>query len=368
MESKKLITNRSVELDVLRVIATLLVVIGHCFFYTTSGKLDGGINYVSLLNQSNLEDTVIHRSIGIISSLIYTFHMALFFSLSGLIYGICKNKNRYPTFKKIIIDKTKRLVIPYLLVSLLFSVPILFITGYFGDQNYVYKIFVGYMLGYGTNHLWFIIALFYIFIIIWILDRYVSSFMVKSLIIFSLLLFNNFFSIEFLYVDKALEYITWFYLGCIFTPYYTLVNNIIQKHYSEVIIGTFFTWISTFLIVQRLYNSWLMEYIIAFFGIAFFYSISVIIAQKHGLVIAKNKIFQIINKYSFEIYLYGTPINYIVLSVAVTYAGVSILSSEIGSIFIIAFRFLLQIIIPIFVAKVINIYRGHFSSSSSLDT
>jgi len=354
LKTDKSKSSRSVELDILRIIATMLVVLGHCYFYTLSGGLDGGIDYFSLLNQSDLNDTIIHKSMGLFSNLIYSCHMALFFFLSGIIYGVCRNKNKYTRLKDLIIDKAKRLIVPYFFVSLFFSVPVLFFTGYFGEGDYIHKILVGYLLGYGKNHLWFVVVLFYIFIILWILDKYISGFVFKSFIIFSMLICSKFVLIDFLYIGKAFQYIIWFYFGYVFNSYRTLFNNMICIYKYKLVIGVLGMWIVMFFIGRRLFEVWVIGYFVTFLGIVFFYSISILIAQKYGSIFIEKGILRIINKYTFEIYLYGTPINYIVLSVIVNTIGVPALSSEIGSAFIIVLRLVFQILIPITLAVIVD--------------
>lgn len=97
---------------------------------------------------------------------IYIFHMPLFIALSGALYKKSLDKGRYSTFVELLNKKSKSLLIPFGAVTVLYSVPIKFISGYFNQSNDIVKdIFVGQILIQGNTHLWYLLTLFAIFII-----------------------------------------------------------------------------------------------------------------------------------------------------------------------------------------------------------
>lgn len=82
----------SESLNTIKVYTILLVVLGHALrMYTPDGAFP---------NQGTwLTDKL--------CSIIYSFHMPLFILLSGCVYGICKAKGKYPTWKLLLTNKTK---------------------------------------------------------------------------------------------------------------------------------------------------------------------------------------------------------------------------------------------------------------------
>lgn len=90
--------------------------------------------------------------------------MPLFIALSGALYKKSLDKGRYSTFVELLNKKSKSLLIPFGAVTVLYSVPIKFISGYFNQSNDIVKdIFVGQILIQGNTHLWYLLTLFAIF-------------------------------------------------------------------------------------------------------------------------------------------------------------------------------------------------------------
>lgn len=85
--NKQLVGNRRhivPEYDVLRVLVTLLVVIGHSTYYCISTPY-GGCDY-TLLTLPNL--SLFGRLTAYLTRLIYLFHMPLYMALSGALYRL----------------------------------------------------------------------------------------------------------------------------------------------------------------------------------------------------------------------------------------------------------------------------------------
>lgn len=92
------------DLDYLKVIGILLVVIGHCTSIYT-----GGWVYKSSVNA---------HIYGLIASYVYTFHVPMLVFVSGSIYYYCrKNKEKYKSLKRLVSNKFKRLIVPFLTVG-----------------------------------------------------------------------------------------------------------------------------------------------------------------------------------------------------------------------------------------------------------
>ena len=91
------------EFDTLKVLAIILVVIGHItVLYTPQGAFD---------------DIQVNSTMSFLTNGIYLFHMPLFIALSGAIFMLSANKGKYNSFRPFIINKTKRIIIPYLFIG-----------------------------------------------------------------------------------------------------------------------------------------------------------------------------------------------------------------------------------------------------------
>ena len=69
--------------------------------------------------------------------------------------------------------EAKRLLYPFLLVSIFWSFPLKYLSGYWNNSvNVLYDIVVGQLLIQGNTHLWFLPTLFFEFIMFWLFFRY----------------------------------------------------------------------------------------------------------------------------------------------------------------------------------------------------
>lgn len=110
------------EYDLLRVIATVLVVIGHSCYL-----IMGGVHYEVPADSWWVYDSNLFRLIRFLSGWVYGFHMPLFFLLSGAVYHLKEEEQ----LKKLVCNKLRRLIMPYYLCGLFFMLPIKRMTGYY---------------------------------------------------------------------------------------------------------------------------------------------------------------------------------------------------------------------------------------------
>lgn len=144
--------HRNMESQVYRLaktFATILVVIGHgTIMYTASGAYHP--------KQSS-------ALLGAVARLIYQFHMPLFVFLSGSVYGICLEKGKYQNPVKFLHDKGKRLLLPYVAFGLLYVAPCMCLLG-LTQEGYVQYCLSGILLSRNSRHLWYLLALAWIFV------------------------------------------------------------------------------------------------------------------------------------------------------------------------------------------------------------
>lgn len=123
------------EIDVMRFIAVILVVVGHSATYQCVNAYEN-MNYDLCMLQNNIADTVIHHDICRLSETIYLFHMPLFFAISGATFAgsmLAKKDGqylRYPTVVSLIKEKSKKLLIPYIIITLFWDIPLKYLGGY----------------------------------------------------------------------------------------------------------------------------------------------------------------------------------------------------------------------------------------------
>ncbi len=141
----------SLVINRLRVIATLLVVVGHATRMFSPQ---------SLYHDSIPENILLTR----ITDLIYSFHMPLFFLISGFVYGICLDKGGvYDTFFRFIKKKGYRLILPYLFWGIAYVAPVMVCLS-LTSMPYHKFVYGGILLGLDCRHLWFLLSLFEIFV------------------------------------------------------------------------------------------------------------------------------------------------------------------------------------------------------------
>lgn len=98
--------------DVIRIVLTALVVIGHANYYN-AGNAYGGIYITDQMSAAGIADTAFHGFADRITQLIYTFHMPAFVALSGtLFYGQIKS-GRFSSAIEVAKNKAVGLTVPW---------------------------------------------------------------------------------------------------------------------------------------------------------------------------------------------------------------------------------------------------------------
>lgn len=188
------------ELDLLKGWTMILVYLGHCFQL-------GGIN----ITRNAFSNFYIHGSI-------YSFHMPLFFIISGFL----SNNSREIEFKSFYKGKIIRLLVPYLFINLIDYIlrtlfPQLVNSKFEGIRE---------LLLNGTKISWFVYTLFILFMVFPFLDKYILKKDKYCLFGIVLLLLNYtglFSNIRMFSMNMVVYYLIYFYLG------YILKGNIVNK-------------------------------------------------------------------------------------------------------------------------------------------
>ena len=96
--------------DILRVVATILVVIGHCTYLKISTSY-GGCDYSFLFSDRSITFKLLSK----LTEFIYIFHMPLFIALSGALFEKSLIKGHYSSFKQLV-NKKLRTYLSHLLL------------------------------------------------------------------------------------------------------------------------------------------------------------------------------------------------------------------------------------------------------------
>ena len=143
-------------LDIAKGIGILLMVLGHCY--------NGGA----------------------LKSWIYSFHMPLFFIISGMLLK-CKNEVNKSSIRVFTLKKISQNLRPYLLFCMISLIPIL-LESYLKNniKNTVIEYFFRIILGLGVNALWFIPALIIAEILFFVMNKKLNK---KISVIMTIILF-----------------------------------------------------------------------------------------------------------------------------------------------------------------------------------
>lgn len=153
-----------------------------------------------------------------------SFQMPLFMCVSGFLFTMTSGYKR--TYADLIKNKVKRLLIPFLFLSLFtfafkLCLPSSMLEHGVGfNANYIFKIFFVPFRG-PVPHIWFVISLFTIFLLSPILKKTVQqkTSMIGTFLVLALLTFTppilKIIDFEYLAIDKTLSMLLWFYLGMV---------------------------------------------------------------------------------------------------------------------------------------------------------
>ena len=151
---------RILEYEWIRILAIFSVVWGHSAYLTEGYTKYSVPASVSALYYS--DPAVFHRWL---IEFIYSFHMPLFFVLSGAVF--CLSNFSADSAFRLLAKKFHRLFLPYILWGCLFMIPIKYMFNWYSpDQNF-FDIVIRYLVaGANSGHLWFLASLFATFAIV----------------------------------------------------------------------------------------------------------------------------------------------------------------------------------------------------------
>lgn len=202
---------RDYRISNIRALAILVVVLGHSIII-----FDTGWGYYTAKYQSEILQTLKH--------IINYFQMPLFFSISGYCFNFSAQKIKKNGYAEFVKSKAKRLLIPFIAISVLWMIPLRMISKYPNWQGKTLPTILWEIIsGHDSGHLWYLGCLFWLFLIASALtiaedktnaaEIPVWVRMAAALLVLTVLSFVAPIVPKFFFFQDAAKYLIWFYLG-----------------------------------------------------------------------------------------------------------------------------------------------------------
>lgn len=303
------------EIIYIRVFATVLVVFGHCWLF----------NGFSGFTDSDIPGGMSGPILGFLCSEVYTFHMALFFAVSGFLSCLSSRKETY-TRKNFIESKCRRILLPFIVVSLFFCLPIKYSVGTFKGIPFLEVLFQQVICAKDA-HTWFLLALLWNMVLSVLLITFTRN-NTKKIILFLAISIGLSVCVippeyDILCIGKGIQYSPYFIWGYLLSADDKITESVLNKMGRGKICGLFIVFIFfqiMYMFMNKLIpDSGLQVYthrlIKLFIGVSAFILFWGVFSKLNPNDIGIHPIIQYLDKKSFEIYLYSEPINYIILAV-----------------------------------------------------
>lgn len=282
----------------IKVILMILVVLYHSSVFWTGTWL----NVISVYEKSIFLD--------IFSRWLNSFHVYGFTLVSGYIFNYLIDEGKYRNFKKFILKKLNRLILPYLFVTIIWVAPISSIVLSLDKTELFYK----YVLCINPSQLWFLWMLFNVFIISWCLKKYIRNDMqalIICLLSYAIGLIGGRLLPNVFCIWTSLKFLTYFIIGMKInekdnsyflsvSPLYYLVIHLALF----IIVNLFSRYTGVVFSVFTLGFSYIMNII----GAIMSYSVLSALSEKFNW--EDNKLFNKLSKRSMIIYLFHQQVIY----------------------------------------------------------
>lgn len=199
---------RNPYIDIVKAILIILVLIGHSIQYGS------GSNYLS--NKLFFDN--------IIFKFIYSFHMPLFIMISGYLSYNSINKNNFFTILK---TKISTLIIPIFI----WTIPILIFKL---NEFYSIREFIKLSIYTFSTNLWFLWSLFYLTILVKLINKFCEDNIIIYIIIF---LLTFFIPDEIIFKKFTLQFYLYSYMYLFFITGYLFKKHNLQEKINKSIIN-----------------------------------------------------------------------------------------------------------------------------------
>lgn len=320
-------TQREAWIDVAKVLTMILVIIGHSTYYAIKSGYGGYDPFKGLV----LSHSVFSLLASLVVSFIYAFHMPFFMAISGMTLAI-SYKPMQP-LAEISRKRAKRLLIPFLTVSIFLLIPLKYLTGYWDDSDHILlDMFSGQILLLGNNHLWFVVSLFLIIIAyIWLMRHgYNSGWLFWSFCVIATIIgerigmtrLGGFFGIT-----GCLKFFLYFALG--FSLWERIKTFNLKTSWllaSWVMMGLAFG--AKMISAQSTppFISKLLPLPLAIWGCINMIATAKAVARWSAFT--NHPFIRTMNAHCYDLYLYSDPFNYVLISILVAIFGSTIITAN----------------------------------------
>lgn len=334
--------------DWVRLIATIFVVIGHSTYLKMQTSY-GGVAYELPSTVSSSYYSAFLTLCRSAEEWIYGFHMPLFFMLSGAVLAL-KPVGQFSAFCK---GKIRRLLIPYFVYGWLFMLPVKYVGGFYTTKTLKFA-FRGLLIGIDSGHLWFLTALFWCMFIFVIIIKVLKRLNVQS----NILILVGAGAIHFAAVvipadilsfKQGLTYIFWFAVGYVFESE-RRKHNWDWNAKKVVLVFSVSTFVEVINFRYKLLGvtftiicSSIWTYLLAW------------MCDNYLCRVCGTKLWKILIKNLFYVYLFHDPLEYIVLKI---FMSNEFLNYSIGCYVYTAFRTVGVFVVSVIMGELVTHVKG----------
>ena len=356
-------TDRRYDLDILRILLTILVVLGHASYYTINTKF-GGIHYDQILSDMMIQDAGVHKATSLLTEWIYSFHMPAYFCLSGAVFSLELKKNRYSSVSKLIREKAKRLLIPLLFVWFVWNIPIKMLAGYYDGLAHPLMMAVIQIIFPNAVYLWFLEALFFCFIMDYVIEKHIKNVGQQFIIVGTLALIGLGFykyARQIVPFGNPFRWLIWFWTGHFIDDILNELSKTSKNHGFKSKKRAFVAESFLFALLYEISFctasvKWiLINTVMPFVGIIWIWTFARIIES--ALKEEHHKKLLAISQNTYGVYLWAEPLNYLVLSCAMKWFGISVFGTEMGAALIYIVRVVGTVAISVLITNVLRKIR-----------
>lgn len=184
-----------------KTILMLIVVIYHsCIFW--------GGNWIRSVTIDSQE-----RSLIMFPLWLNSFHIYGFTLVSGFIWCYLKQINHYRCFAVFLKSKIKRLIVPFITISVVWVIPLSLPFDRYNIMDVIYN----YLLGINPHQLWFLLMLFDVFVLAWMTEPFYKKNIRLAIIVgilsYGIGLIGSHYFLDIYQIWKGFCYLPFFILG-----------------------------------------------------------------------------------------------------------------------------------------------------------
>lgn len=244
-----------------------------------------------------------------------SFHVYTFVFVAGFLFFELKMRNgKYNSLSDYIVKKIKRLIVPYVLVSLSWCIPI----GTLFFKYSIIEIIKKYFLGMAPSQLWFLLMLFWVYSAAWIIlkyiyekNEYLATIIVAMLFVTSIII-RQFIPNVFM-IWRSFEFLPIFWAGVLINAHCNranLLNVVVIGALHIVLFG-----VLEIISISSIYVESILQMLMHICGATFMFFIVQYANNWININDALKKWIVLLGKYNMPIYLLHQQIIYIGLIV-----------------------------------------------------